>query len=345
MLFSCVNKCIIVIMNYQGSSRHLFRNAKSALLASIEIYNKPSFLYREETFVILLLNSWELLLKAIISKNRGSIYYRKKRNEPYRTMSMTDAFTKAEKFFPKKIPTLPLRANLSLLSTYRDNAVHFYNEKNFGILIYSLAQTNIINFKDLLLEIFGKNLAHDISWQLIPLGIEPPIDPVKYISQGSKNTTAKGSAVRQFMNTLVASLEEVEKAGDDTARLMTIFNVSVQSVKKIEKADFVAGVDGVRGATGGPLIITKIQDPNITHPWRQKNIVQKIGSLNGEKFTPYTFQAICFKFKLKEDPRYCWRSNEGDLTRYSNEIILKIKSLKKQEVAGSLESYRSRSNS
>src|SRR3989338_8441381 len=78
VLFSCVNKCIIVIMN-----------------------------------------SWELLLKAIISKNRGSIYYRKKRNEPYRTMSMTDAFTKAEKFFPKKIPTLPLRANLSLLSTYR----------------------------------------------------------------------------------------------------------------------------------------------------------------------------------------------------------------------------------
>src|SRR3989344_3816646 len=224
-------------------------------------------------------NNWVLFScvnKCIISKNRGSIYYRKKRNEPYRTMSMTDAFTKAEKFFPKKIPTLPLRANLRLLSTYRDNAVHFYNEKNFGILIYSLAQTNIINFKDLLLEIFGKNLAHDISWQLIPLGIEPPIDPVKYISQGSKNTTAKGSAVRQFMNTLVASLEEVEKAGDDTARLMTIFNVSVQSVKKIEKADFVAGVDGVRGATGGPLIITKIQDPNITHPWRQKKIVQKI---------------------------------------------------------------------
>ena len=54
-------------MNYKGSYRHLLRNSKCALLAAIEIYNKPRIQYRDECFVILLLNAWELLLKAIIS--------------------------------------------------------------------------------------------------------------------------------------------------------------------------------------------------------------------------------------------------------------------------------------
>ena len=32
-----------------------------AALSAIEIYNKPDFKYREETFAILMINSWELL--------------------------------------------------------------------------------------------------------------------------------------------------------------------------------------------------------------------------------------------------------------------------------------------
>lgn len=67
---------------------------------------------------------------------------------------MVDAFAKAEKFFPKKIGFLPVGANLRLLSTYRDNAVHFYNEQDFGILIYSLGQTAIVNLKDLMKDTF-----------------------------------------------------------------------------------------------------------------------------------------------------------------------------------------------
>ena len=78
-------------MNYRGSYRHLLHNAKAALLAAIEIYNKPRIEYRDECFVILLLNAWELALKALLSKNGRSIYYPKKRKEPYRTLSLNSA--------------------------------------------------------------------------------------------------------------------------------------------------------------------------------------------------------------------------------------------------------------
>ena len=33
-------------------------------VSAIEIYNKPDFKYREETFSILMINAWELVLKA-----------------------------------------------------------------------------------------------------------------------------------------------------------------------------------------------------------------------------------------------------------------------------------------
>ncbi len=35
-----------------------------AMLSAIEVYNKPNFAYREESFAILAINAWELLLKA-----------------------------------------------------------------------------------------------------------------------------------------------------------------------------------------------------------------------------------------------------------------------------------------
>ena len=43
-------------------------------MAAIEIYNKPRIDYRDECFVILLLNAWELVWKAVISKNGNSIF-------------------------------------------------------------------------------------------------------------------------------------------------------------------------------------------------------------------------------------------------------------------------------
>jgi EC042_2821-lke REase/Protein of unknown function (DUF3644) len=329
-------------MYYRGSSRHLVRNAKSALLAAIEIYNKPGFKYRDECFVILLLNAWELYLKALISKNKASIYYPKNRKQPYRTLSMVDAFAKAERFFPKKIDSLPVGENLRLLNTYRDNAAHFYNERDFGIMIYSLGQTAIINLKDLMRETFKINIEEDISWQLMPLGLKPPIDPIAYISKGAK-VGKQGSATKQFLGTLATSLSEIDDAGTDAGRLLTVFKVALESVKKIEKADLVFGVAGnlVGSEEVGPLVVTKIRDPNVAYPLRQKELLPKIGTmLHGMQFTSHTFQAICYKFGFKSDPTYCWQATEGTLTKYSNDLVQRIKSLTQEEVREALAAYK-----
>lgn len=330
-------------MNYRGSYRKLLGNAKAAMIAAIEIYNKPTFKYRDECVVILLLNAWELVLKAVISMNKKSVYYPKKRNQAYRTLSWQDALTKARNYFPDGVRPLPVKCNLEILGTYRDNAVHFYNARGFGVVLYVLSQTCVKNFRDLLIEVFGTRLEDEINWQLLPLGISPPVDVVDYIS--GRSGGEKTSAVRQFLSELAAATNELKKRGEDTGRLLTVFNVKLESVKKIGDADVVVEVKKVEG-TAGPLAVIKTQDPNITHPLRQIDIAGKkktpgkIVTLHGKQFTSYVFQAIVWKYGLKENSQYCWRAKEGVLTRYSNDIVTFIKGIPLADIEIAITDYK-----
>lgn len=324
-------------MNYRGPYRKLLGNARAAVLAAVEIYNKPLFKYRDECVVILLLNGWELLLKATLSKNGQSIFYPKKRKQPHRTLSWQDALARAERFFPGNVGYLPVRRNLEMLGTYRDKAVHFYNAKGFSTLVYALAQTCIVNFRDYLDSVFGQRLEDEISWQLLPLGIRPPVDVVSYISRTSGNKMTR--AVLQFLSELNSAVDELKEAGEDTGRLLTVFKVKLESVKKIGDADVTVGVTKADGMLG-PLVVVRTQDPNITHPLRQKDVVDRIGRLHGTPFTSYTFQAVVWKHDLKSNPRYCWKAKEGVLTRYSHDVVPYIKKLSANNVQAALTDYR-----
>jgi len=88
---------------------HLLENSIHAMLSAIEIYNKPDFKYRGQVFSILLVNSWELLLKAkILNDNNDqieSIYvtlpndsYKKNRTGNFLTIEIFSAIKKIESF-------------------------------------------------------------------------------------------------------------------------------------------------------------------------------------------------------------------------------------------------------
>ena len=309
------------------------------MMAAIEIYNKPTFEYRDECTVILLLNAWELVLKALLSKNKQSVFYRKERNKPYRTLSWQDALLRGRDYFSSEISPLPVQRNLELLGDYRNKTVHFYNAKDFGVVLYSLAQTSIMNFRDLLQSSFGISLEDEINWQLLPIGIRPPIDAVSYISRQSGAKMTK--AARQFLSELTKAAEELKAADQDTGRLLTTFKVKLESIKikNIGEADAVVAVE--KGTTPDrPLTIVRPQDPNTTHPLRQTDILKRIDTLHGKRFTGYTFQAIIRKYRIKEKRQYCWRSSKGALTLYSNDIVAFIQRLTTADVEAALIDHR-----
>jgi len=240
------------------------------MLAAIEIYNKPQIEYRDECFLILLVNAWELFLKAILSKNKQRIFYPKKRDEAYRTLSIQDALHKAKDFFPPDIPFEPVARNIEMLTTHRNNAIHFYNQQDLSVIIYGLAQTSIINYKDLMLSVFGIDIANEMTLSLLPLAFGTYPDPIEFL-QRAKSDPPRNKAVAQFLRRLSQATEELEEQNLDTSRFLTVFAVKLSSVKKVSSADIVVGVKGLSD-NGEPLIIEKRVDPNISHTLRRKDI-------------------------------------------------------------------------
>lgn len=326
------------IPNTNESDLHdyLASNSQAAIMAAIEIYNKPVFQYRDECTVILLLNAWELLLKAIMVKYGKSIYY----PDLPRTLSWKDAFQKAAEHFPSTVARLSTQKNLDLLGSYRDKSLHFYNEKDISLVVYSLAQTSIINYSDVLQGVFGIDIADQMNLRLLPLGIRPPIDAISYIQSASK--VKRKSAVSEYLAELMQTVEELESANDDTGRLLTVFSINLKSIKKIGDADAVVAVDN-NPTQDNPLIAVHRQDPNQSHPLREKDVLSRIKELQEKPFIKHslkhTFRAIVWKHGIRERPQYCWMATEGVLTRYSNDIIPFIKQLTEAEIQESLSDY------
>lgn len=309
------------------------------MIAAIEIYNKPTFRYRDETFVILLLNAWELLLKAILSKNRRSIYFPKRRCQPYRTLAIADTLNRTQDLFPKDINHAAVSENIRLLLMYRDNAIHFYNKPGFGVLVYALAQTNILNYKDLLERIFGMDLSRDITVRLLPLALAPPVDPLAFIQRPVDSKGKVSHAVTEFIAALRKSVERLKEEGADTGRLLTVFKVKLESTKKLEQADLVVSV-GTAVTSDGPAMVERRVDPNISHPLRQKDIVGQLALLHGREVTSFVVQAIVWKYNIKGNIQYCWRASENILTKYSRDFITWLKSISADDMDTALAEYR-----
>ena len=72
----------------------MVRCAASTVLAAIEIYNKPTAEYREQTFALLMANAWETLLKARLVQQSGGkenvIYRRKQGSRRYEFQAPTN---------------------------------------------------------------------------------------------------------------------------------------------------------------------------------------------------------------------------------------------------------------
>jgi hypothetical protein len=123
----------------KARSRELLDRAVAAMVAAIDVYNKPDFPYRAESFTILALNAWELLLKAkwlSAHRNRlSSLYiraskgskrplYKRTRSGSPRTHHLAYL---AKKLTEQKVLEEACRKNLKALTELRDTAVHFYH--------------------------------------------------------------------------------------------------------------------------------------------------------------------------------------------------------------------------
>ncbi len=123
-------------------SADLAAKSVQAAVAAIEIYNKPSFSYREEAFSLLMTNAWELLLKAKWLAENGeaieSLYemgkdksggQKPKENRSGNPISVGLTYLAAAMVAEKKFGLeKATQENLLALIEIRDNAAHLINK-------------------------------------------------------------------------------------------------------------------------------------------------------------------------------------------------------------------------
>lgn len=147
------------------SIKRLADNSLAAMLSAVEVYNKPQMTYRDEVTVMLVVNAWELALKATLRQKNRSIFYPKQRGERYRSIGIDDALGRvsANSLWPAGVDGPAVTANIKALTEYRDRAIHLYNAQGLGAVIYPFLQQNVLNYRDFMLAKFKKDLADSMT--------------------------------------------------------------------------------------------------------------------------------------------------------------------------------------
>lgn len=229
--------------------------SKSALFAGIEIHNKPHIAYRYPTAVILIVNAWELVMKAYVYKFIGKNYIYE--NDKKHTITFLKALTLTRDHINYKNKNNRYKAafeNLNLLNYYRCANIHFI-ERTLDPVIFMLISKAVLNYDQFLEDFFQKDITKDDNLIILPVGFKLPFDPIEYLKQDY------GKAHNDFSNHVVQTIRELN-AKNVQDSIVIGFDVYTASVKKVTNADIVAAIDQAHG----DVVLTKriqiTDDPN-----------------------------------------------------------------------------------
>lgn len=215
-------------------SESLVENSKSAMIACVELHNKPVFPYRYEICVILVINAWELLLKAHMNVNHPDVKLLKS-DGTTKTFEECLAFTSSKKGKEFRV----VEENLSKLYEFRCNIIHFYKD-HIGNILYSLLHRNVIFYNDFLRKNFNIDLAEETNLILLPIGFKPFSGPIDFLSVHS-NLKESSTAVQKFVKSIITSTERLNDEGVDES-IMTVYNMSVINEQRVKNADIITGI-------------------------------------------------------------------------------------------------------
>lgn len=235
----------------------LVEKSVASILSAIEIYNKPDFSYREEVFSILLVNAWELLLKArILQQNKNKL---QSIQVPEKTKTKSGAPTK--RFYPslnrsgnfktvdiyKTLDFLKLdktlKANLESVIEIRDNSIHFYNkDKLLDKKIQEICTASLKSYLSCATEWFKYDMSR-YNFYLMPISFYHPFE----IESHSINSLPK-----QEKNLLKYFKEKENK---NPYKEDATHNFSLKLSTKFEKGD--SGIPIKRSSKGVNISISE----------------------------------------------------------------------------------------
>lgn len=267
----------------KSRSRSMLDKSISAMLSAMEVYNKPDFKYREESFSVLCINAWELLFKAKVlslSSNKVASLYameyrtlksgeksklpRPKTNRAGNPMSvsMFEAIRIITEDYGSEIEKAVID-NVTALTEIRDNAIHFINDDVLlSIKIQELGAASLQNYANLVKSWHGDILAK-YNFYLMPISFFRGFDEAPGIMLNPKE-----KKVLDYIN----QFERIYDEGDVGSYNLTLrIDIKLQKVK----SDSALPIQYSADSNATKIIITEL-DISEKYPWDYKNLTTRL---------------------------------------------------------------------
>ena len=292
-------------------SKKLLDKSTDAFVLSIEIYNKPTIRYRIEGFSFFFVNAWELLNKAKIiedTKKDLSIYYKKRKGQPRRSLSLRDCL---KRNFQNELD--PIRVNIEKIAEIRDSGTHYLIDELESI--YSgLFQSGVINYLETLKTWFDFDLQDKFTPGMLSLvGDLKNIDPAHLKRE-------YGNEIMQFVLREIQDIDKKQKQFSDNRFMIPIdYRLVLTKSAKAGDIELTKSDSGTGSAKG--VIVEVPKDPNKTHPFTQGELEDKIReALKNEDFNRRAIQAIIWREKIKGNPRFHFKHEKSPTHQYSDKL-------------------------
>lgn len=298
-----------MVMSRVPRSSRLFRKAEAALLAAIEIYNKPDFKYREETFAILMLNAWELLLKAklVLANNNDhrclfvcesrptasgaqsqKRYIKRNRSGNPLTKSIGQVIAALDADAGSRLSE-QVRANLDALIEIRDSATHYFSASpQLAKQVLEIGTAAVKNFIELARRWFDQDLS----------GYTLYLMPVGFVGTPASMTALPASPDEsKLVNYLAKVVRDAKPASGDDFSVALEVNLSFK-----RSPPGTAAAVAVTTDPSAPRVTLSEEDIRKTFPWDYDALVSRLRKRYTDFKVTKKFHAI--RQPLKSDPRY-----------------------------------------
>jgi hypothetical protein len=282
----------------------------AAMLSAIEIYNKPDFNYREETFSVLCINAWELLFKAKVlqlARNQvTSLYvweYRQlksgqkskkkyiKNNRAGNPMSVSlfEAHRIITEDYGVKV-NKAVRTNITALAEIRDNSIHFINDDlSLSIKVQEIGTASLQNYLHLVQEWFGPVL-DKYNFYLMPMAFFRSFDSVN------------GETLNASEKNLLQYINGIEKEYDDEA--LSDYNLSLRIDVNFKKVKSGSGIP-IQLTSDAKAPVVRLAEEEIMdkYPWDYDVLTTRLQKRYSDFKANGKYHSI--RKSLEDNEKYC----------------------------------------
>ncbi len=322
--------------------KKLVEKSKEAFVMAIEIYNKPTIVYRVEGFSFFICNAWELMLKAHMINKFGdeSIYYR---DNPGKTITLEKCL---QKIFTNE--KAPLRRNLSKIIELRNTSTHFVTEE-YEMIYIPLFQACVLNYVEKMQEFHDIDMTEVIPQNFLTLAVS-----MKALDENTIRAKYPEEIAKRIIETNEQLAPMIAENNQSFAIKIEHFHFIT---KDQNRATSFVYVD--KNADAGVKIIKELKDPNNTHKYTMKTAIKEISrrlQMMGINFdmNQYIFNLFNKVYSIKENERYCYIHKQyaqpsytysvqaielivGEIQKDPNNIVEKLKKAKNKLTLGAKE--------